>query len=140
MFSSDGHKAADELETEKLLGEVDHRDNQAQSTTPSVRVCNNSSRGVCKVDRVSLLTAAALGFLVLVCAAIAVTQGFRCLSRRPFFGIAQSHIFGDQVPPLGVSEGVIRNWAQYSPYVPAGIYIPPPPGCRVSQVRPACAQ
>jgi hypothetical protein len=40
----------------------------------------------------------------------------------------------DQVPDLGFPESVLRTWAQYAPYIPAAEYIPPPPGCAISQV------
>jgi hypothetical protein len=40
----------------------------------------------------------------------------------------------DHVPDIGFSEGVLRTWAQYAPYIPAAEYIPPPLGCDISQV------
>ena len=41
---------------------------------------------------------------------------------------------GNDVPDIGFPESFLRNWAQYSPYIPATPYIPPPPGCTINQV------
>ena len=41
---------------------------------------------------------------------------------------------GNDVPDIGFPESELRNWAQYSPYVPAAPYISPPPGCVINQV------
>jgi hypothetical protein len=41
----------------------------------------------------------------------------------------------EDVPDIGFSKDVLRNWAQYSPYIPAAQYVNPPPGCVVKQVR-----
>ncbi|KAI0256878.1 histidine phosphatase superfamily [Lactifluus subvellereus] len=41
----------------------------------------------------------------------------------------------DNVPDIGFPESVLRTWAQYAPYIPAAEYIPPPPGCAISQVH-----
>jgi hypothetical protein len=38
------------------------------------------------------------------------------------------------VPDIGFPESELRNWAQYSPYIPSAPYIPPPPGCVINQV------
>jgi hypothetical protein len=40
----------------------------------------------------------------------------------------------DDVPDIGFPESVLRTWAQYAPYIPVAEYIPPPPGCAISQV------
>jgi hypothetical protein len=42
---------------------------------------------------------------------------------------------GNDVPDIGFPESFLQNWGQYSPYIPAATYIPPPPGCIVNQVR-----
>jgi len=45
-------------------------------------------------------------------------------------------VVGDgDFPDIGFPKDVLRNWAQYSPYIPAAQYVPPPPGCAVTQVR-----
>lgn len=36
---------------------------------------------------------------------------------------------------LGLPKKVLKSWAQYTPWMPAGKYIPPPVSCAVSQVR-----
>ncbi len=38
-------------------------------------------------------------------------------------------------PPLGFPEKIQRQWGQYSPYFPAGKYIPPPSSCSITQVN-----
>ena len=38
------------------------------------------------------------------------------------------------IPDIGFPESELRNWAQYSPYIPSAPYIPPPPGCVINQV------
>ena len=45
---------------------------------------------------------------------------------------------GHGVPDIGFPESELRNWAQYSPYIPAAPYIPPPPGCVINQVNLVC--
>ena len=37
--------------------------------------------------------------------------------------------------PIGIPDEVQRRWGQYSPYYPAGKYVPPPQGCHVTQVN-----
>ena len=39
------------------------------------------------------------------------------------------------LPELGVPEKIQRRWGQYSPYYPAGEYVPPPDGCVIDQVN-----
>ncbi|KAI9458279.1 phytase [Russula earlei] len=39
------------------------------------------------------------------------------------------------IPDIGIPRSVIENWAQYSPYIPAGRYVPLPPGCIINQVN-----
>jgi hypothetical protein len=43
--------------------------------------------------------------------------------------------FDPVTPLLHLLPGVAHNLAMYSPYDPAGIYPPPPPGCKVNQVN-----
>lgn len=43
-------------------------------------------------------------------------------------------VSGNDVPDIGFPESVLRNWGQYSPWIPAGSYVPPPLGCVVNQV------
>lgn len=38
-------------------------------------------------------------------------------------------------PPLGFPQALQQSWAGYSPWFPAAIYVPPPAGCEVVQVR-----
>lgn len=45
---------------------------------------------------------------------------------------------GSDVPDVGFNESFLRSWAQYSPYIPVAGYIPPPPGCVVTQVSSIC--
>ncbi|KAI0302216.1 phosphoglycerate mutase-like protein [Russula brevipes] len=44
-------------------------------------------------------------------------------------------IVTSDIPDIGFPEGVLRNWGQYSPYIPVAEYIPPPPGCIINQVN-----
>jgi hypothetical protein len=48
----------------------------------------------------------------------------------PLSGLAPA----DRVPDIGFSEDMLRTWAQYAPYIPAGKYVLPPPVCSISQV------
>ena len=41
-----------------------------------------------------------------------------------------------EAPSLGVPRSVQQSWVMYSPYYPAEVYVPPPHGCRLDQVRP----
>ena len=43
-------------------------------------------------------------------------------------------VSGPDVPDIGFPESVLRNWGQYSPWIPAAPYAPPPFGCIVNQV------
>ncbi|THG92822.1 hypothetical protein EW026_g8217 [Hermanssonia centrifuga] len=38
-------------------------------------------------------------------------------------------------PALGVPADVQLEWAQYSPYIPHGIYSGPPAGCQITQIN-----
>ena len=38
-------------------------------------------------------------------------------------------------PPLGLPKKVQKRWGQYSPYMPAGKYKPPPNTCVINQVN-----
>ncbi|KAI0006199.1 histidine phosphatase superfamily [Russula compacta] len=42
---------------------------------------------------------------------------------------------GSNVPDVGFPESELRNWGQYSPYIPVAPYVPPPPGCTINQVN-----
>jgi len=44
-------------------------------------------------------------------------------------------IVTSDIPDIGFPESVLRNWGQYSPYIPVAEYIPPPPGCVINQVN-----
>ena len=37
--------------------------------------------------------------------------------------------------PVGLPDKIQRRWGQYSPYYPAGKYVPPPKGCKITQVH-----
>lgn len=41
-------------------------------------------------------------------------------------------------PELGLPKKIQRRWGQYSPYYPAGEYVPPPVGCTIDQVNIVC--
>lgn len=47
---------------------------------------------------------------------------------------ALSDVPGGNVPDVGFPESELRNWGQYSPYIPVAPYVPPPPGCTINQV------
>ena len=40
----------------------------------------------------------------------------------------------DHAPDLRLPKSFLRTWAQYAPYIPVAKYVPPPPGCAISQV------
>ncbi|KAI0087758.1 histidine phosphatase superfamily [Irpex rosettiformis] len=37
--------------------------------------------------------------------------------------------------PIGLPDRIQRRWGQYSPYFPAGKYVGPPKGCKITQVN-----
>ncbi|KAH9981123.1 acid phosphatase [Lactifluus volemus] len=49
----------------------------------------------------------------------------------PLSGLAPA----DRVPDIGFPEDMLRTWAQYAPYIPAGKYVLPPPVCSISQLQ-----
>ncbi|GJE84780.1 histidine phosphatase family protein [Phanerochaete sordida] len=58
-----------------------------------------------------------------------IPECLRSLVRQPALDIVCG------LPVLDLPEKIQRRWGQYSPYYPAGEYVPPPVGCVIDQVN-----
>lgn len=67
---------------------------------------------------------------------LALLVGATCATFIHLHGssIELPNLLWTQAPPLGLPERIQRRWGQYSPYFPAGEYVPPPDGCDIVQV------
>ncbi|KAF7795764.1 hypothetical protein EIP86_006931 [Pleurotus ostreatoroseus] len=112
MASEKQHAANDSLTLPSYAPELQH--------TPTQHRKNANKK---------LLTAIVLSFSVLAVTQLPVREA---LLRGYDATSSPSSTFA---PPLGFPERIQRRWGQYSPYFPAGDYVPPPTGCEITQVN-----